>query len=90
MLLTAARSLLGQDTPIAVVAPRRSPLRELSGEPGVLTVLAGDAGDLPGALAGHDRYVVIVDDAELVSPTRPSAWRWRARCAAAGTASTGC
>ncbi|WP_405144781.1 FtsK/SpoIIIE domain-containing protein [Sphaerisporangium sp. NBC_01403] len=71
VLLTAARSLLGQDTPIAVVAPRRSPLRELSGEPGVLTVLAGDAGDLPGALAGHDRYVVIVDDAELVSPDSP-------------------
>ncbi|MFG1876671.1 FtsK/SpoIIIE domain-containing protein [Sphaerisporangium sp. NPDC049003] len=73
VLLTAARSLLGQDTPVAVVAPRRSPLRELSGEPGVLAVLGGDgeAGDLPGALAGHDRYVVIVDDAELVSPDSP-------------------
>jgi DNA segregation ATPase FtsK/SpoIIIE, S-DNA-T family len=72
-LLTAARSLLGQDTPIAVVAPRRSPLRELSGQPGVLAVLGGDgeAGDLPGVLADRDRYVVIVDDAELVSPDSP-------------------
>jgi S-DNA-T family DNA segregation ATPase FtsK/SpoIIIE len=72
-LLTAARSLLGQETPLAVVAPRRSPLRELSGQPGVLAVLGGDgeAGDLPGVLAGHDRYVVIVDDAELVSPDSP-------------------
>ncbi|MEV7967316.1 FtsK/SpoIIIE domain-containing protein [Sphaerisporangium sp. NPDC088356] len=73
VLLTAARSLLHRDTPVAVVAPRRSPLRELSGEPGVLAVLGGDgeAGDLPAALAGHDRYVVIVDDAELVSPDSP-------------------
>ncbi|GAA3831288.1 FtsK/SpoIIIE domain-containing protein [Sphaerisporangium flaviroseum] len=73
VLLTAARSLLGQDTPIAVVAPRRSPLRELSGQPGVLAVLGGDgeAGDLPGVLADRDRYVVIVDDAELVSPDSP-------------------
>jgi S-DNA-T family DNA segregation ATPase FtsK/SpoIIIE len=72
-LLTAARSLLGRDTPLAVVAPRRSPLRELSGEPGVLAVLGGDGetADLPGVLADHDRYVVIVDDAELVSPDSP-------------------
>ncbi|MEU9890436.1 FtsK/SpoIIIE domain-containing protein [Sphaerisporangium sp. NPDC051011] len=70
-LLTAARWLLGQDTPVAVVAPRRSPLRELSGQDGVLGVLTGEGDDLPGALAGHDRYVVLVDDAELVSPDSP-------------------
>ena len=93
-LLTAARSLLGRGTAVAIVTPRRSPLRELSGETGVLAILGGDghplpagdgrplpggegqvlpggdgrAADLAGVLAGHGRYVVIVDDAELVSP----------------------
>ncbi|WP_248961873.1 FtsK/SpoIIIE domain-containing protein [Sphaerisporangium perillae] len=70
-LLTAARSLLAHDTPVAVVAPRRSPLRELSGEPGVLGIITGDGEDLPGVVGDHDRYVVVVDDAELVSPDSP-------------------
>ncbi|GAA0399435.1 FtsK/SpoIIIE domain-containing protein [Microbispora corallina] len=84
-LLTAARSLLQRGTPVLVVTPRRSPLRELAGAPGVLAVLDGNArsvtgggtddfGGLPGAhdplalVAGRDRYVAIVDDAELISP----------------------
>ncbi|MBP2704731.1 cell division protein FtsK [Microbispora sp. RL4-1S] len=115
-LLTAARSLLRRGTPVLVVTPRRSPLRELAGAPGVLAVLDGNAGHVaggahdpaapaaPGAqdpgqdpafqdpgfqdpgyqdhlgaqapgvadplalVAGRDRYVVIVDDAELISP----------------------
>ncbi|PZG40934.1 cell division protein FtsK [Spongiactinospora gelatinilytica] len=66
-LLTAARSLLAAGTPVAVVAPRRSPLRDLSGQQGVLAVLGAD-GDLRAALTGHDRFVVLVDDAELISP----------------------
>ncbi|MDH2423945.1 FtsK/SpoIIIE domain-containing protein [Sphaerisporangium sp. TRM90804] len=71
-LVTAARWLLGQDTPVVVVTPRRSPLRDLAGLPGVLAVLGADGdADLAGALAGRDRYVVIVDDAELVSPDSP-------------------
>ncbi|MEU7886187.1 FtsK/SpoIIIE domain-containing protein [Microbispora bryophytorum] len=84
-LVTAARSLLDRGTPVLVVTPRRSPLRDLAGAPGVLAVLDGNArsvtgggaddfGGLPGALdplalvAGHERYVVAVDDAELISP----------------------
>ncbi|MFC4531452.1 FtsK/SpoIIIE domain-containing protein [Sphaerisporangium dianthi] len=70
-LLTAVRFLLAQDTPVAVVAPRRSPLRELSGEPGVLGVLTSDAQDLAAVTGDHERYVVVVDDAELVSPDSP-------------------
>ncbi|GLX95578.1 FtsK/SpoIIIE domain-containing protein [Herbidospora sp. NBRC 101105] len=85
-LLTAAQSLLDRDVPVLVIAPRRSPLRELRG---VLAVLDGNArsvreddqaaagggfGGLPGAhdpmklLEGQENYVVIVDDAELISP----------------------
>ncbi|GAA0387889.1 hypothetical protein Acor_74420 [Acrocarpospora corrugata] len=82
-LLTAAQSFLDRNVPVLVIAPRRSPLRELRG---VLAVLDGNArslraeaaddgfGGLPGAidplkvLAEQERYVVIVDDAELISP----------------------
>ncbi|MBO3745160.1 cell division protein FtsK [Streptosporangiaceae bacterium NEAU-GS5] len=84
-LLTAARSLLQRGTPVLIVTPRRSPLRDLAGSPGVLAVLDGNArsvaggsgddfGGLPGAkdplalVIGYERYVVIVDDAELLSP----------------------
>ncbi|WP_182885484.1 FtsK/SpoIIIE domain-containing protein [Microbispora sp. H10885] len=87
-LVTAARSLLARGTPVLVVTPRRSPLRDLAGASGVLAVLDGNArsvtgggadefGGLPGALdplalvAGHERYVVVVDDAELISPDSP-------------------
>ncbi|MBG0827967.1 cell division protein FtsK [Planomonospora sp. ID67723] len=69
-LLTAAHSLLAQGTPVALVTPRRSPLCTLVDEPGVLAVLDA-GGDLDGALAGQERYVVIVDDAELVSADSP-------------------
>ncbi|GII34918.1 FtsK/SpoIIIE domain-containing protein [Planotetraspora mira] len=84
-LLTAARSLLQRGIPIIAVTPRRSPLRDLAGSPGVLAVLDGnsrsvggdeadDFGGLPGAndplalVAAHKRYVMLVDDAELISP----------------------
>ncbi|MER7134369.1 cell division protein FtsK, partial [Streptosporangium saharense] len=69
-LLTAARSLLDRGTPVVVVTPRRSPLSALAGQEGVLAVLGAD-GDLDGAVAGHERYVAIVDDAELVSADSP-------------------
>lgn len=69
-LLTAAHSLLAQDTPVVLVTPRRSPLRAMADAPGVLAVLDAD-GDLTGAVAGQERYVVIVDDAELISPDSP-------------------
>ncbi|WP_406318637.1 FtsK/SpoIIIE domain-containing protein [Streptosporangium sp. NBC_01639] len=69
-LLTAAHSLLAQGTPVVLVTPRRSPLRAMADAPGVLAVLDAD-GDLTGAVAGQERYVVIVDDAELISPDSP-------------------
>ncbi|AQZ66681.1 cell division-related protein [[Actinomadura] parvosata subsp. kistnae] len=67
-LLTAARSLIARGTPVVAVAPRRSPLRDLEG---ALAVLNADATDLPEVVAGHDHYVVLVDDAELVNPDGP-------------------
>ncbi|WP_030907658.1 FtsK/SpoIIIE domain-containing protein [Streptosporangium amethystogenes] len=69
-LLTATHSLLSQGTPTVLVTPRRSPLCTLVDTPGVLAVLDAN-GDLPEAVAGQDRYVVIVDDAELISPDSP-------------------
>ncbi|MFF4653092.1 FtsK/SpoIIIE domain-containing protein [Streptomyces sp. NPDC001380] len=69
-LLTAARSLLAVGTGLVVLAPRRSPLRELEGRPGVAAVLTDPQvpvaefrevlGNVPEANA-----VVVVDDAEL-------------------------
>jgi S-DNA-T family DNA segregation ATPase FtsK/SpoIIIE len=67
-LMTAARSLIARGTPVVAVAPRRSPLRELEG---ALAVLNGDATNLQELVAGHDQYVVLVDDAELVNPDGP-------------------
>ncbi|GGL52882.1 FtsK/SpoIIIE domain-containing protein [Planomonospora parontospora] len=69
-LLTAARSLLSRGTPVVLVTPRRSPLRTLESTEGVLAVLDG-GGDLGQAVAGLERYVVLVDDAELVSVDSP-------------------
>ncbi|MGH3320754.1 MAG: FtsK/SpoIIIE domain-containing protein [Streptosporangiaceae bacterium] len=67
-LLAMARSLLDQETPVAVVTPRRSPLRSLAATPGVLGVLGADDGPdaLTALLSDHDRYVVLVDDAEML------------------------
>lgn len=69
-LLTATHSLLSQGTPTVLVTPRRSPLCTLVDTPGVLAVLDAN-GDLHEAVAGQDRYVVIVDDAELISADSP-------------------
>ncbi len=68
VLLTAALSLLSSGTPVLVVAPRRSPLRALRG---ALAVLDGNAPGLQDLVAGLERHVVLVDDAELVSPDSP-------------------
>ncbi|MEV0824380.1 FtsK/SpoIIIE domain-containing protein [Nonomuraea rubra] len=67
-LVTAARSLIDRGTPVVAVAPRRSPLRELEG---ALAVLDGDATNLQELVAGHEHYMVLVDDAELVNPDGP-------------------
>jgi S-DNA-T family DNA segregation ATPase FtsK/SpoIIIE len=67
-LITMARSLLAQQTPVLVIAPRRSPLRSLEGTPGVLAVLGAeiDVDYLRATLNPLDRYVVLVDDAEML------------------------
>jgi S-DNA-T family DNA segregation ATPase FtsK/SpoIIIE len=67
-LVTMARSLLRAQTPILVITPRRSPLRALDGTPGVLAVLGSDftVEELRERLNPLDRYVVLVDDAEML------------------------
>ena len=67
-LLTMARSLLARSTPLLVVTPRRSPLRELDGEDGIIKVLGAGTKpeDITAAVAGLERFAVIVDDAELL------------------------
>ncbi|MGK4905054.1 FtsK/SpoIIIE domain-containing protein [Streptomyces albus] len=70
----AARSLLRAGVPLVVVTPKRSPLRELEGEPGVVGGVRETAD--PSALqelleraGAHGPYAVVVDDAELVYDT---------------------
>lgn len=69
----AARTLLRGGLPLVLVLPRRSPLRELADEPGVLGVLGSDAAaqDLRqlASQASDGRYAVLVDDAELLYDT---------------------
>ncbi|MEU5522460.1 FtsK/SpoIIIE domain-containing protein [Streptomyces sp. NPDC047860] len=74
-LLTATtETLLRSGTPVVLVAPRRSPLRELEGRDGVLGLLNADSreDDLDELVdkASGGSYVVIVDDAELLYDTR--------------------
>ncbi|GAA2085609.1 FtsK/SpoIIIE domain-containing protein [Actinomadura alba] len=75
-LLTIAGCLLdpsvgGGLVPVAIITPRRSPLRELAGRPGVLGVLdaTASAEDLESLLEHEHRYAVVVDDAELLDET---------------------
>ncbi|WP_371782019.1 FtsK/SpoIIIE domain-containing protein [Streptosporangium subroseum] len=69
-LVTMARSLLEQGTGLIVLAPRRSPLRDLEGAPGVAAVFTDSevsAGAFRAALGNvpQDSAVIVVDDAEL-------------------------
>lgn len=75
-LRTIVHSLLdpavgGGLVPVVLVTPRRSPLRLLSSRPGVLGLLTSDSGpdDLADAIGDEHRYVVVVDDAELLDET---------------------
>ncbi|MFE9406730.1 FtsK/SpoIIIE domain-containing protein [Streptomyces sp. NPDC006530] len=68
-LLVAARTLLDAGVPSVLVTPRRSPLRSLENEQGVLGVLDGDSSErdlseLLGRVEG--KYAVVVDDAEML------------------------
>ncbi|MFC5747049.1 FtsK/SpoIIIE domain-containing protein [Actinomadura rugatobispora] len=64
-------TVAGGLVPVVLVTPRRSPLRLLAGRPGVLGLLTGDseADDLIAAIGDEHRYVVVVDDAELLDET---------------------
>ncbi|MEU6713215.1 FtsK/SpoIIIE domain-containing protein [Nonomuraea sp. NPDC046802] len=64
-LLTAAHSLIDQGTPVIAIAPRRSPLRDLTE---ALAVLDGNATNLQELIADQQHYMVLVDDAELINP----------------------
>ncbi|MFY1575887.1 FtsK/SpoIIIE domain-containing protein [Verrucosispora sp. WMMD703] len=71
-LLSVARTLLANGTGLLVVAPRRSPLRDLAGQPGVAAVVT-DAGiaamdfrDLLKSIP-EDTGTVVIDDAELLA-----------------------
>src|SRR5690242_8191599 len=65
-LMTMARSLIAQQTPVLVIAPRRSPLRSLEGTPGLLAVLGSELAVeyLRATLNPLDRYVVLVRSEE--------------------------
>jgi S-DNA-T family DNA segregation ATPase FtsK/SpoIIIE len=75
-LRTMVQSLLdpsvgGGLVPVVLITPRRSPLRLLAGRPGVLGLLTSDADpdDLENTIGDEHRYVVVVDDAELLDET---------------------
>lgn len=68
ILLTAAQSLMANGTPVIAIAPRRSPLKDLDG---ALAVLDGNGEGLQDLVSDLERYVVIVDDAELINPDSP-------------------
>ncbi|MCT7352113.1 FtsK/SpoIIIE domain-containing protein [Streptomyces sp. 15-116A] len=74
LLVAATESLLRSGTPVVLVAPRRSPLRDLKGCKGVLGLLNADSReeDLEELVdqAPDGSYVVVVDDAELLYDTR--------------------
>jgi S-DNA-T family DNA segregation ATPase FtsK/SpoIIIE len=67
-LLTMARSLLARGTEVLAITPRRSPLRSLEGDDGVIGVFGGDLTPeaLVAAIEERDRFVALVDDAELL------------------------
>ncbi len=70
VLLTMASSLLDAGTPVVIAAPRRSPLRELAGAPGVLDVATGADFTTAQLITALDQAtgpaVVVIDDAELL------------------------
>lgn len=77
-LLTVATSLLSGSRPptLCILAPRRSPLRDLAGRPGVHVLasvdsIAGELTDLLAEVTGP--LALIVDDAEMLSDTPASA-----------------
>ncbi|NKY39375.1 OB-fold domain-containing protein [Cellulomonas septica] len=79
-LLTMGTSALERGWTVGIVTPRRSPLRDLAGHPGVLGSLDLDASrdDITALLAGlvpagDTPTVLLVDDLELVGTDGPLA-----------------
>jgi DNA segregation ATPase FtsK/SpoIIIE, S-DNA-T family len=75
-LMTMAQSLIDPETgqgpvPIVILCPRRSPLTTLKGRDGVLGVLdsSTEAYEFDDIVSRQQRYVVLVDDAELFEAT---------------------
>jgi S-DNA-T family DNA segregation ATPase FtsK/SpoIIIE len=70
ILLSMARSLLAVNTPVVLVTPRPSPLRDLAGAPGVLQSFDTPAlgrEELATALSSFSGPgVVLIDDAEML------------------------
>jgi S-DNA-T family DNA segregation ATPase FtsK/SpoIIIE len=70
ILMSMARSFLAAGTPVVLAAPRPSPLRALTGAPGVLGLFDRpelSEAELAAALASFQRPgVVLIDDAELL------------------------
>jgi S-DNA-T family DNA segregation ATPase FtsK/SpoIIIE len=74
--MTMVKSLLDPNigegaVPVVLICPRRSPLRILVAEPGALAVLdtPDDSYKFEEIVASQRRYVVVVDDAELLDAT---------------------
>ncbi|GAA5192377.1 FtsK/SpoIIIE domain-containing protein [Rugosimonospora acidiphila] len=71
VLMTMVAWLIGNGTPVFIAAPRRSPLRELAGVPGVLDVVTSDdqlTTERLSAALGQvtGPAVVVLDDADLL------------------------
>jgi len=72
-LVTMTRSLLERGTPVVLIAPRVSPLRDLADTPGVRGCLTADVllnEDLLPLLEQPGPLVVVMDDAELHKESR--------------------
>lgn len=67
-LMATVEDALGRGWRVSVVAPRRSPLRELEGRRGVRAVLGADAppDDLTAALDSSGPRLLVIDDFEVL------------------------
>jgi S-DNA-T family DNA segregation ATPase FtsK/SpoIIIE len=78
VLLTMIRSLIAQDASVVVIAPRNSPLRDLTDNPGILGVITDaevPAETLDGYFpADSSGRVLVIDDGELMKDTVAKPW----------------
>ncbi|WP_082486554.1 FtsK/SpoIIIE domain-containing protein [Frigoribacterium sp. Leaf186] len=81
VLVAMVRSITAQGVGVVVVAPRRSPLRELEGAPGVvatITTRAVEASSLAALFSGEDGQggprVLVVDDGEQLKDCPAAEW----------------